>query len=59
MSDELRQLAADYWQAILDDEPTERHLLGDYTDVGSFEHASRESEDATVATAVKSEVRRG
>ncbi|MGA8248541.1 MAG: DUF885 domain-containing protein [Nocardioides sp.] len=50
MSDELRQLAADYWQAILDDEPTERHLLGDYTDVGSFEHASRAAEDATVAT---------
>ncbi len=50
MSDELRQLAADYWQAILDDNPTERQLLGDYTDVGSFEHASREAEDATVAT---------
>jgi uncharacterized protein (DUF885 family) len=50
VNDELRQLAADYWQAILDDQPTERHLLGDYTDVGSFEHASRESEDATVAT---------
>ncbi len=50
MSDELRQLAADYWQAILDQEPTERHLLGDYTDVGSFEHASRESEDSMTAT---------
>jgi uncharacterized protein (DUF885 family) len=50
VNDELRQLAADYWQAILDNEPTERHLLGDYTAVGSFEHASRESEDAAVAT---------
>jgi uncharacterized protein (DUF885 family) len=50
LSDELRQLAADYWQAILDHEPTERHMLGDYTDVGSFEHASRESEDSLMAT---------
>jgi uncharacterized protein (DUF885 family) len=49
LSDELRQLADDYWQAILDDEPTERHLLGDYTDVGSFEHLSRQAEDAIVA----------
>jgi uncharacterized protein (DUF885 family) len=50
VSDELRQLAADYWQAILDHEPTERHMLGDYTDVGSFEHASREADDSMTAT---------
>ncbi len=50
MSDQLRQLADDYWQAILDEEPTERHLLGDYTDVGRFEDASREGQDRFVAT---------
>ncbi len=43
MNDDLAQLADDYWQAILDEEPTERHLLGDYSDVGSFEEASREA----------------
>jgi uncharacterized protein (DUF885 family) len=50
LSDELRQLADDYWQAILDAEPTWRHMLGDYSDVGSYEQVSREAEDAFVAT---------
>ena len=50
LSDELRQLADDYWQAILDEEPTERHLLGDYSDVGSYEEVSREAEQRYVAT---------
>ncbi len=50
MNDELRQLADDYWQTILDESPTERHMLGDYTDVGSFEHASSEAEASFVAT---------
>ena len=50
MSDELRQLAHDYWQAYLDHEPTERHMLGDYSDVASFEHVSRDSEDRMIAT---------
>ena len=50
LSDELRQLADDYWQAILDEEPTERHLLGDYSDVGSYEEVSREAEQRHVAT---------
>ena len=46
MNDDLAQLADDYWQAILDEEPTERHMLGDYSDVGSYEQVSREAEDA-------------
>ena len=50
LSDELRQLADDYWQAILDEEPTERHMLGDYSDVGSYEEASREAEERYAAT---------
>ena len=48
--DELRQLADDYWQAILDEEPTERHMLGDYSDVGSYEEASREGDERYAAT---------
>ncbi len=50
MSDELRQLADDYWQAILDEEPTERHMLGDYSDVASYEEVSREAEERYAAT---------
>jgi uncharacterized protein (DUF885 family) len=50
LSDELRQLADDYWQAILDEEPTERHLLGDYSDVASYEEASREAGERYAAT---------
>jgi hypothetical protein len=49
VNDELRQLAHDYWQALLDEEPTDRHLLGDYSDVASFEHVSRESEDRLIS----------
>jgi uncharacterized protein (DUF885 family) len=50
VDDDLAQLADDYWQAILDGEPTERHMLGDYTDVGSYEEISREAEDRYAAT---------
>jgi uncharacterized protein (DUF885 family) len=50
VNDDLAQLADDYWQAILDAEPTERHMLGDYSDVGSFEQVSREAEDRFAAT---------
>jgi len=50
VNDDLAQLADDYWQAILDEEPTERHMLGDYSDVGSYEEVSREAEDRYAAT---------
>jgi uncharacterized protein (DUF885 family) len=46
----VRQLATDYWQAALDAEPTWRHMLGDYSDVSSYEHCSRAAEDAHIAT---------
>jgi uncharacterized protein (DUF885 family) len=50
LSDSIRQLADDYWKALLDVEPTWRHMLGDYSDVGSYEHCSRVSDDSVVAT---------
>ena len=50
MNDDLAQLADDYWQAILDEEPTQRHMLGDYSDVGSYEEVSREAEHRYAAT---------
>jgi uncharacterized protein (DUF885 family) len=50
VNDDLAQLADDYWQAILDEEPTERHMLGDYTDVGRYESVSREGEQRYAAT---------
>jgi len=50
VNDDLAQLADDYWQAILDEEPTERHMLGDYTDVGSYEEVSREADDRYATT---------
>jgi uncharacterized protein (DUF885 family) len=50
LSDSLRQLAADYWNAVLDAEPTWRHMLGDYSDVGSYEHCSRAAEDSHIAS---------
>lgn len=49
MSDELQQLADDYWEALLDAAPTWRHMLGDYTHVGEYEDESREAEDAYIA----------
>jgi uncharacterized protein (DUF885 family) len=49
-SDSLRQLADDYWKALLDVEPTWRHMLGDYSDVGRYEHCSRVSEDSVIDT---------
>jgi uncharacterized protein (DUF885 family) len=48
------QVADDFWQALASREPTYyRHLLGDYSDVGRFEEASRES-DARFAETMRS-----
>jgi uncharacterized protein (DUF885 family) len=49
--DDIDALAADYWDALMVAQPTWRHLLGDFSDVGSFEHASRESEDQQITGA--------
>jgi len=44
MSD-IDQLAEEYWQFYLDEQPTSAHLLGDYSRAGEFESATREAED--------------
>lgn len=49
MSD-IDALAADYWATLMETEPTWRHLLGDTSRAGDFEHADRASEDAHIAT---------
>ena len=49
MSDDLDQLADEFWEETLRFQPTYRHMLGDYADVGSWEHASREAEQAHAA----------
>jgi len=49
VSDDLQQLADEFWEATLRFQPTFRHMLGDYTAVGEWEHASREAEDRHVA----------
>jgi uncharacterized protein (DUF885 family) len=46
VSDDLDQLADEFWEETLRFQPTYRHMLGDYSDVGSWEHASREAEQA-------------
>ena len=48
MSD-IDVLAEEYWQHYLDTNPTEAHLLGDYSKAGRFEDASRAAEDRDVA----------
>ena len=49
MSDDLTSLADEFWESTLRFQPTYRHMLGDYRDVGSWEHASRAAETAHVA----------
>ncbi|HEX4471884.1 MAG TPA: DUF885 domain-containing protein [Nocardioides sp.] len=46
MSDDLDRLADDYWAALLDFQPTWRHMLGDYSAVGRWEEVSAEAEQA-------------
>jgi uncharacterized protein (DUF885 family) len=49
VSDELTTLADEFWAETLRFQPTFRHILGDYSDVGSWEHCSREVEERHVA----------
>ncbi|HEX4688648.1 MAG TPA: DUF885 domain-containing protein [Nocardioides sp.] len=49
MSDDLDRLADDFWEAVLRFQPTYRHMLGDYRDVGSWERCSQDAEDRHVA----------
>lgn len=49
MNAELRALADEYWEYVLETNPTEAHMLGDYRYIGKFEDTSREAEDADIA----------
>jgi uncharacterized protein (DUF885 family) len=46
---ELKAIADAYWEHYLATHPTDAHMMGDYTHVGSFETADRASEDADIA----------
>lgn len=45
---DLEQLATAFWRYHLETEPTEGHLLGDYTYAGFFEDATRAAEDRRI-----------
>jgi uncharacterized protein (DUF885 family) len=46
---ELRQLADDYWDYIMETQPTNAHMLGDYRFMHTMEDVSRAAEDANIA----------
>jgi uncharacterized protein (DUF885 family) len=46
---ELRQLADDYWEYVLETNPTNAHMLGDYRFMDQVEDASRSAEDDDIA----------
>ena len=45
----INELAAEFWEGLMVDSPTWRHLQGDLSRVGDFEDVSREAEDASIA----------
>lgn len=49
MSDQIQHLAEEYFTALMKDEPTWAHMLGDYRYVGDYEHVSRGAEDDQIA----------
>ncbi|MEO7352564.1 MAG: DUF885 domain-containing protein [Marmoricola sp.] len=49
MTDSIDTLAEEYWAHYLEVEPTEAHLLGDYSQAGRFEQVTRDSEDDEIA----------
>jgi uncharacterized protein (DUF885 family) len=58
MSDSLDQVADDFWEVLAAQEPTYyRHLLGDYSRVGTYAEASRAA-DARYADAMRDLARR-
>src|SRR4051812_35864474 len=44
----IDQLAAEYWNYYLDEQPTHAHLIGEYGGAGRFEDATRAHEDEQV-----------
>jgi len=49
VNEELRQLADDYWAYLMESQPSNAHMLGDYRFMDRVEDASREGEDANIA----------
>ena len=49
MNDALRQLADDYWDYMMETQPTNAHMLGDYRYMDRVEDASRAGEGAKIA----------
>jgi len=49
VSDDLTSLAEEFWEATLRFQPTYRHMLGDYSDVGSWERVDRDAADRHVS----------
>lgn len=45
----INALAQEFWDGLMADAPTWAHLLGDLDNVGAFEDASREAEDASIS----------
>lgn len=50
MNADLRKLADEYWEYVLESQPTTAHMLGDYRFMDRVEDASRAAEDADIAT---------
>ncbi|MEN8239570.1 MAG: DUF885 domain-containing protein [Actinomycetota bacterium] len=49
MNEALRQLADDYWNYLMEVQPSEAHMLGDYRYMDRVEDLSRAGEDAKIA----------
>ncbi|MGI9586517.1 MAG: DUF885 domain-containing protein, partial [Acidimicrobiia bacterium] len=49
MNAELRQLADAYWDYIMESQPTNAHMLGDYRFMDKMEDVSRAADDANIA----------
>ena len=48
MNEALRQLADEYWDYLMETQPSEAHMLGDYRYMDRVEDASRAGEDAKI-----------
>ena len=49
VNEDLRQLADEYWEYLMESQPTEAHVLGDYRYMDRAEDVSRAGEDASIA----------
>ncbi len=49
MNEELRRLADEYWEYLMESQPSSAHMLGDYRYMDRVEDVSRAGEDAKIA----------